>query len=64
MQININEHRALEIKEIYEPIFLVAGNKDCIVVCERDDGFEIRIPRQAMTYRVDLKTGVIRELVV
>ena len=62
MELGINDYPAFEIRDIYEPINLLAGSRGYIVICERDGGFEIRMPIQSKDYRVDFDKGVIEEI--
>lgn len=43
MQIDVNEHRQIRLKEVFEPIELVSTDGEILIVCMRDGGFEIAV---------------------
>lgn len=43
MEIDVNEHRQIRLREVFEPIELISTSGEILVVCMRDGGFEIAV---------------------
>lgn len=43
MQIDVNEHRQIRLKDVFEPIELVSTEGESLIICMRDGGFEIAV---------------------
>jgi len=41
MKLSVNERGTIELKEVYNPIKLISNEKEELIVCMRDSGFEI-----------------------
>jgi hypothetical protein len=41
MKLSVNERGTIELKEVYNPIKLISDEKEELIVCMRDSGFEI-----------------------
>jgi hypothetical protein len=41
MELSVNERGTIELKEVYNPIKLISDEKEELIVCMRDSGFEI-----------------------
>lgn len=43
MEIDVNEHRQIRLREVFELIELISTSGETLIVCMRDGGFEIAI---------------------
>lgn len=43
MEIDVNEHRQIRLREVFEPIELISTSGETLIVCMRDGGFEIAV---------------------
>jgi len=41
MEVHVNEHRQIRLKDVFEPIELVSPEGDTLTIAMRDGGFEI-----------------------
>lgn len=58
MNISVNEHFQLEIKEVYEPIILLGSDEEAISICQRDGGFEFYY----VGNHYSVKDGVVKKM--
>ena len=43
MEVYVNEHRQIRLKNVFEPIELVSTEGESLIICMRDGGFEIAV---------------------
>ncbi len=43
MEIDVNEHRQIRLRQVFEPIELISTSGETLIVCMRDGGFEIAV---------------------
>jgi hypothetical protein len=58
MELSVNERGTIELKEVYNPIKLISDEKEELIVCMRDSGFEIMY--QGKNY--SLKENELKEM--
>jgi hypothetical protein len=58
MRIEVNQHREMEIREVFNPIRLATRDGEELSVCMRDTGFEITYQGQ----RYEMKKGEVKPL--
>lgn len=67
MKIDINEENLIRLKEVFEPIELVAASEQRLTICMRDNGFEIATEGACYStsggdlVRMDAKDGTEQE---
>lgn len=69
MKIDVNENRDIILKEVYSGVILETKEGNKMIVCMRDDTFEINVLTDTKTtkdinnfHRVDMKNGTIEKL--
>ena len=58
MKLTVNERGTIEIEEVFNPIKLISQEKEELIICMRDGGFEINY--QGLNY--SLKANQVKEM--
>lgn len=65
MNVEVNEEQLIELKEVFEPIKLVTEDGNSLVICMRDNTFEMCVKpygQVGVWYRVNMEKVNVEKL--